>query len=79
MISSYVKCSSLPSFASTCRAFEHPALNALWRDLQSVKPLVKCLPDDLFGFDKGGVVGVPLSYDCGLPTKFIYAGITGTS
>ncbi|KAG1900584.1 uncharacterized protein F5891DRAFT_1032737 [Suillus fuscotomentosus] len=56
MISSYVKCSSLPSFASTCRAFEHPALNALWRDLQSVKPLVQCLPDDLFGFDElGGV------------------------
>ncbi|KAG1869794.1 hypothetical protein C8R48DRAFT_99787 [Suillus tomentosus] len=55
MISSYVKRSSLPSFASTCRAFEHPALNALWRDLQSVKPLVRCLPGDLFGFDKGGV------------------------
>ncbi|KAG1790519.1 uncharacterized protein HD556DRAFT_695181 [Suillus plorans] len=54
-ITSYVKHSSLPSLASTCRAFEHPALNALWRDLESVKPLVKCLPDELFGSDEGGV------------------------
>ncbi|KAG2111176.1 uncharacterized protein F5147DRAFT_771909 [Suillus discolor] len=55
-ISSYVKHSSLPSFASTCRAFERPALNALWRDLQSVKPVVKCLPRNLFGSGlEGGV------------------------
>ncbi|KAG1777764.1 hypothetical protein EV702DRAFT_1100692 [Suillus placidus] len=55
-ISSFTQCRTLPALASTCRAFEHPALNALWRDLQSVEPLVKCLPSDLFSIDQGCVV-----------------------
>ncbi|KAG0700854.1 hypothetical protein DFH29DRAFT_876323 [Suillus ampliporus] len=56
IISSYTQRASLPALASTCRAFEHPALNALWRDLQSVGPLVRCLPSDLFSIDQGCVV-----------------------
>ncbi|KAG1752883.1 hypothetical protein EDB19DRAFT_2021684 [Suillus lakei] len=56
IISSYTERKSLPALASTCRAFKHPALNALWRDLQSVEPLVKCLPSDLFSIDQGCVV-----------------------
>ncbi|KAG1736877.1 uncharacterized protein EDB91DRAFT_495084 [Suillus paluster] len=55
-VSSYTQHGSLPAFASTCRAFESPALNVLWRYLQSVEPLVKCLPSDLFGIDHGCVV-----------------------
>ncbi|KAG1777765.1 hypothetical protein EV702DRAFT_1196975 [Suillus placidus] len=55
-VSSYTQRKSLPALASTCRAFKHPALNALWRDLQSVEPLVKCLPSDLFSIDQGRVV-----------------------
>ncbi|OAX31464.1 hypothetical protein K503DRAFT_82105 [Rhizopogon vinicolor AM-OR11-026] len=53
VISSYTHYGSLPALASTCRAFEHPALDVLWRDLQSMQPLVKCLPSDLFDFDQG--------------------------
>ncbi|KAG1890169.1 hypothetical protein F4604DRAFT_1914710 [Suillus subluteus] len=52
-ISSYVERTSLPALASTCREFEHPALDVLWRDLHSVSPLVNCLPSDLFGSDRG--------------------------
>ncbi|KAG1740201.1 uncharacterized protein EDB91DRAFT_1347153 [Suillus paluster] len=48
-ICSYAHYGSLPALASTCRVFERPALDVLWRNLQSVEPLVKCLPDDLFG------------------------------
>ncbi|KAG0700858.1 hypothetical protein DFH29DRAFT_1053820 [Suillus ampliporus] len=55
-ISSHTENGTLPALASTCRAFEHPALNVLWRHLQSVEPLVKCLPSDLFGIDQGCVV-----------------------
>ncbi|KAG2342864.1 hypothetical protein BDR05DRAFT_963668 [Suillus weaverae] len=55
-VSSYTQRKSLPALASTCRAFKHPALNALWRDLQSVEPLVKCLPSDLFSIVQGRVV-----------------------
>ncbi|KAG0700860.1 hypothetical protein DFH29DRAFT_604027 [Suillus ampliporus] len=55
-ISSHTEHGTLPALASACRAFEHPALNVLWRHLQSVKPLVECLPSDLFGIDRGYVV-----------------------
>ncbi|KAG1751771.1 hypothetical protein EDB19DRAFT_1903729 [Suillus lakei] len=49
----YVHHRSLPALASTCRIFERPALDVLWRNLQSVEPLVKCLPSDLFGVEQG--------------------------
>lgn len=39
--------SSLPSLALTCHAFEGPALDALWRDLPSIEPLVNCIPGEL--------------------------------
>ncbi|KAG2040986.1 hypothetical protein BDR03DRAFT_947865 [Suillus americanus] len=54
-ICSYVHRGSLPALASTCRIFERPALDVLWRNLQSVEPLVKCLPSDLFGIEKGHI------------------------
>ncbi|KAG1761783.1 hypothetical protein EDD22DRAFT_804142 [Suillus occidentalis] len=56
----YVHDESLHALASTCRIFERPALDALWRDLQSVEPLVKCLPSDLFGTEHGRMAGVLL-------------------
>jgi hypothetical protein len=51
-ISSHVGNESLPALASTCRAFESPALNVLWRKLESVEPIVKCLPSELFGTNR---------------------------
>ncbi|KAG1752899.1 hypothetical protein EDB19DRAFT_1627623 [Suillus lakei] len=55
-ISSYTERGTLPALAATCRAFEHPALNVLWRDLDSVEPLIRCVPGDLFSFLQGSVV-----------------------
>ncbi|KAG2067402.1 hypothetical protein BDR04DRAFT_867855 [Suillus decipiens] len=52
----YVHYRSLPALASTCRIFERPALDVLWRNLQSVEPLVKCLPSDLFDNEQGCMV-----------------------
>ncbi|KAH7906104.1 hypothetical protein BJ138DRAFT_671320 [Hygrophoropsis aurantiaca] len=37
--------------ARTCRAFKDPALNALWSYLPSLKPLIQCLPSDLWWLD----------------------------
>jgi hypothetical protein len=51
-ISLHVGNGSLPALASTCRAFENPALNVLWRNLESVEPIVKCLPSELFSYNR---------------------------
>ncbi|KAG2125761.1 hypothetical protein DEU56DRAFT_916378 [Suillus clintonianus] len=56
IICSYVHDGSLPALASTCRIFERPALDVLWRNLESVEPLIKCLPSDLFGIEQGHMV-----------------------
>jgi hypothetical protein len=37
---------TLIATASTCRAFEEPALDRLWYTLKSLRPLLKCLPQD---------------------------------
>jgi hypothetical protein len=39
---------SLYNFAITCRAFQDPALDVLWRVQMSLAPLIKCLPADLW-------------------------------
>jgi len=40
------------TLASTCHTFEYLALDGvLWRNRQSVEPLVGCLPSDLFGLE----------------------------
>ena len=44
------KSSCLRTFAAlakTCRRFKEPALNALWKDMDSFMPLVLCLPEDV--------------------------------
>ncbi|KAG2154389.1 uncharacterized protein EDB93DRAFT_1131952 [Suillus bovinus] len=45
---------SLPGLALTCRTFEGPALDALWRNLQSLEPLVNCIPTHFWGFNFQG-------------------------
>ncbi|KAF7977685.1 hypothetical protein HWV62_2930 [Athelia sp. TMB] len=39
---------ALRSLALTCKAFEDPALTILWRNMVSLVPLVKCLPEELW-------------------------------
>jgi hypothetical protein len=36
---------TLSRLAVTCQRFQNPALNLLWREQQSLLPLLKCLPD----------------------------------
>ncbi|KAG2364607.1 hypothetical protein BDR07DRAFT_1608072 [Suillus spraguei] len=55
-IFSYTQLGTLPALASTCGAFEHPALNILWRDLPSPEPLIQCLPSHLFSTDQGRII-----------------------
>ena len=40
--------SSLLALATTCRIFQQPALDVLYRDLKSISTLIKCLPRDLW-------------------------------
>ncbi|KAG1870205.1 hypothetical protein DFJ58DRAFT_723102 [Suillus subalutaceus] len=47
---------SLPGLALTCRTFEGPALDTLWRNLPSLEPLVKCIPMHIWGFSFRGEV-----------------------
>ncbi|KAG0706741.1 hypothetical protein DFH29DRAFT_1076734 [Suillus ampliporus] len=63
MICSCTQHTSLPALASTCRAFKCPALNILWRDLQSLEPLIGCLPSDLFGLDLEGSMALQKPLD----------------
>jgi hypothetical protein len=39
---------SVYNLAITCRAFQEPAMDVLWRVQMSLVPLVKCLPTDLW-------------------------------
>lgn len=46
--------SSLPSLALTCRTFEGPALDALWKNFPSLEPLVNCIPTHHWDFSFQG-------------------------
>ena len=39
---------TLASLARTCRAFEGPALDVLWHDIEGLRPLLCTMPSDLF-------------------------------
>ncbi|KAG1751495.1 uncharacterized protein EDB91DRAFT_1105765 [Suillus paluster] len=54
LISCHTDNGSLTSLALTCRAFEGPALDALWRNLPSIEPFIRCLPKNLWGFNHWG-------------------------
>lgn len=45
---------SLPVLALTCRTFERPALDTLWRNLPSLEPLVNCIPTHFWGLSFQG-------------------------
>jgi hypothetical protein len=79
VVSSHTEHGTLPALASACRAFQSPALNVLWRDLHSVEPLLRCLPADLFGFDRGCTVRLNFGTCCEFQAKFAWAGIAKTS
>ncbi|KAH7905453.1 hypothetical protein BJ138DRAFT_772702 [Hygrophoropsis aurantiaca] len=38
----------LANLARTCRSFHEPALDTLWADLDSIHPLIRCLPPDVW-------------------------------
>ncbi|KAJ7051074.1 hypothetical protein C8F01DRAFT_671588 [Mycena amicta] len=44
---------NLLAFAMTCRLFLDPALNELWRQLDSISPLLRCFPAGVFEFTRG--------------------------
>jgi hypothetical protein len=39
---------SLVALAFTCHTFEEPALDYLWHTQTSLRPLLKCLPQDMW-------------------------------
>ena len=39
---------ALARFAQTCSRLREPALDALWYDLDSLIPLIQCMPRDLW-------------------------------
>ena len=41
----------LLNMALTCQAFYNPALDALWRKMRGIEPLVRCLPEHVLGKD----------------------------
>jgi hypothetical protein len=38
---------TVAALARTCRTFQEPALDVLWRDIKGFKPLLSCLPEDV--------------------------------
>jgi hypothetical protein len=44
----------LLDLACVSKAFQDPALDELWRELRSVTPLVRLLPDDAWHIDENG-------------------------
>lgn len=38
---------SITTVARTCKAFHEPAMDALWRKLDGLGPLLECMPGDL--------------------------------
>ncbi|KAJ7776972.1 hypothetical protein DFH07DRAFT_911829 [Mycena maculata] len=45
--------SALAALARTCQAFQGPGLDLLWHTQKSFKPLLCCIPADLFDFNDG--------------------------
>jgi hypothetical protein len=36
---------TVAALARTCRTFQEPALDVLWRDIKGFEPLLSCLPE----------------------------------
>ncbi|KAF9465369.1 hypothetical protein BDZ94DRAFT_1320423 [Collybia nuda] len=43
---------TVKALAQTCRLFQEPALDILWRKLDSLTPLIKCIPSGLWGLER---------------------------
>jgi hypothetical protein len=44
------------ALALTCKSFTEPALDFLWRELDGLDPLIRCLPPSLWKIDKQELV-----------------------
>ena len=56
---------SLSRFARTCKAFCDPALDVLWRELESLVPIIGLFPNDIMKKARKpgiGLVGQILAY-----------------
>lgn len=47
---------TLADLAVVCKAFYEPSMNAFWRDLDGLGPLVRCLPEHTWQMVHGTVV-----------------------
>jgi hypothetical protein len=47
---------TLKALARTCRLFQESALNRLWCELESLAPLIMCMPEDLWRVEGGDLV-----------------------
>ncbi|KAJ7608502.1 hypothetical protein DFH06DRAFT_191995 [Mycena polygramma] len=45
---------TLAALAITCQTFSGPALDCLWREQESVLPMLRCLPSTLVSIDRAG-------------------------
>ncbi|OJA15142.1 hypothetical protein AZE42_04693 [Rhizopogon vesiculosus] len=74
---------TIAALARTCKEFKEPALDSLWRDIYSFKPLILCLPEGVRGITPQGQLTLkrPLfsgewkifnSYACRIRSLFIY-------
>ncbi|KAF8547386.1 hypothetical protein OG21DRAFT_1424933 [Imleria badia] len=48
---------TLARLARTCRAFEEPALDALWKVIDGSEPLVRLFPDLVWILEDAGAMG----------------------
>lgn len=67
---------SVSRLARTCRALSEPCLNALWKELDSLLPLLSLLPNDLFKRPRRpglGFVSIITAY-CDFLTQNLAAG-----
>jgi hypothetical protein len=53
---------SLAALARTCRRFQNPALDILWSNLPTLKPLFHCLPKGLWTITNGGDIQLVCSF-----------------
>ena len=47
---------ALRNMALTCRAFYEPAMNIAWHTLHTLRPVVKCFPENIWEQDDDGQV-----------------------
>ncbi|OAX38264.1 hypothetical protein K503DRAFT_818195 [Rhizopogon vinicolor AM-OR11-026] len=66
---------TLLALALTCESFTGPALDLLWRELDGLDPLIRCLPQSLWKLDKQQLVSQVLAHTPEY-TNFLSIGIS---